>query len=249
MSQLVQLETYHPNCTLCSVCKLAAALGAAVELSPQRIHDSFLLVPGVVTTEFLDLRGGEVVEAKGIHPLLGQLRYNSKWLKLRILSFPSFIVLPRMSAVSLRSTKICTFMFASLSDSSGRIQAMHLSTFLMRTSETQIITSNHNTYQMSTLLWRRRLCWKMLGRSQVEDKTLTSSLSMPKLSLILSRLSVLSVAELSMNGTPWYVALSQLLWTDGTFLAFFLTSAIPFLEGRRRHYCNPEAKIEPGMRN
>ena len=120
--------------------------------SPQRIHDSFLLVPGVVTTELLDLRGGEVVEAKGIHPLLGQLRYNSKWLKLRILSFPSFIVLPRMSAVSLRSTKICTFMFASLSDSSGRIQAMHLSTFLMRTSETQIITSNHNTYQMSTLL-------------------------------------------------------------------------------------------------
>jgi hypothetical protein len=49
----------------------------------------------------------------------------------------------------------------------------------------------------------------MLGRLQVEDKTLTSSLSMPKLSLILSRLSVLSVAELSMNGTPWYVALSQ----------------------------------------
>ena len=46
--------------------------------SPQRIHDSFLLVPGVVTTELLDLRGGEVVEAKGIHPLLGPLRYNSK---------------------------------------------------------------------------------------------------------------------------------------------------------------------------
>ena len=45
--------------------------------SPQRIHDSFLLVPGVVTTELLDLRGGEVVEAKGIHPLLGPLRYNS----------------------------------------------------------------------------------------------------------------------------------------------------------------------------
>ena len=46
--------------------------------SPQRIHDSFLLVPGVVPTELLDLRGGEVVEAKGIHPLLGPLRYNSK---------------------------------------------------------------------------------------------------------------------------------------------------------------------------
>ena len=45
--------------------------------SPRRIHDSFLLVPGVVTTELLDLRGGEVVEAKGIHPLLGPLRYNS----------------------------------------------------------------------------------------------------------------------------------------------------------------------------
>ena len=70
-------KTYYPNCTVCSVCRLAAALGAAVELSPQRIHDSFLLVPGVVTTELLDLRGGEVVEAKGIHPLLGPLRYNS----------------------------------------------------------------------------------------------------------------------------------------------------------------------------
>ena len=122
--------------------------------SPQRIHDSFPLVPCVVTTELLDLRGGEVVEAKGIHPLLGPLRYNSndQVTMVKILSFPSFIVLPRMSAVSLRSTKICTFIFASLSDSSGRIQAMHLSTFLMRTSETQIITSNHNTYQMSTLL-------------------------------------------------------------------------------------------------
>ena len=62
---------------MCRVCKLAAELGAAVELSPQRIHDSFPLVPGVVTTELLDLRGGEVVEAKGIHPLLGPLRYNS----------------------------------------------------------------------------------------------------------------------------------------------------------------------------
>ena len=66
--------------------------------SPQRIHDSFLFVPGVVPTELLDLRGGEVVEAKGIHPLLGQLRYNSKWLKLRILSFPYFYWLPRMFA-------------------------------------------------------------------------------------------------------------------------------------------------------
>ena len=45
--------------------------------SPQRIHEPFLLVPGVVTTELLDLRGGEVVEAKGIHLLLGPLRYNS----------------------------------------------------------------------------------------------------------------------------------------------------------------------------
>ena len=45
--------------------------------SPQRIHDSFLFVPGVVPTELLDLRGGEVVEAKGIHPLLGPLRYDS----------------------------------------------------------------------------------------------------------------------------------------------------------------------------
>ena len=45
--------------------------------SPQRIHDSFLLVPSVVPTELLDLRGGKVVEAKGIHPLLGPLRYNS----------------------------------------------------------------------------------------------------------------------------------------------------------------------------
>ena len=118
--------------------------------SPQRIHDSFLLVPGVVTTELLDLRGGEVVEAKGIHPLLGPLRYNSndQVTMVKIGSFVVLLLYGRMSAVSLRSTKIYTFIFASLSDSSGRIQAMHLSTFLMRTSETQIITSNHNTYQM-----------------------------------------------------------------------------------------------------
>ena len=45
--------------------------------SPQPIHDSFFLVPGVVTTELLDLRGAEVVEAKGIYPLLGPLRYDS----------------------------------------------------------------------------------------------------------------------------------------------------------------------------
>ena len=125
--------------------------------SPQRIHDSFLLVPGVVTTELLDLRGGEVVEAKGIHPLLGPLRYNSND-QVTIVKIGNFVVLllyypgclPCPCAV--QKFAVCTFIFASLSDSSGRIQAMHLSTFLMRTSETQILTSNHNTYQMSTLL-------------------------------------------------------------------------------------------------
>ena len=45
--------------------------------SPQRIHNSFLPVPGVVSTELLNLLGGEAVEAKSIHPLLGPLRYNS----------------------------------------------------------------------------------------------------------------------------------------------------------------------------
>ena len=59
--------------------------------SPQRIHDSFLLVPGVVTTELLDLRGGEVVEAKGIHPLLGPLRYNSND-QVTMVKIESFVV-------------------------------------------------------------------------------------------------------------------------------------------------------------
>ena len=60
--------------------------------SPQRIHDSFLLVPGVVTTELLDLRGGEVVEAKGIHPLLGPLRYNSND-QVTMVKIGNFVVL------------------------------------------------------------------------------------------------------------------------------------------------------------
>ena len=215
MSQLVRLEGKHTtqtahcaefaNLQLNWVLQLSWALSASMTLS----FSSLVLSPlSFSICEEVKLSRPRASTLSLAHSAIIQM-IKLQWLKLRVLSFPSFIVLPRMSAVSLRSTKICTFMFASLSDSSGRIQAMHLSTFLMRTSETQIITSNHNTYQMSTLLWRRRLCWKMLGRSQVEDKTLTSSLSMPKLSLILSRLSVLSVAELSMNGTPWYVALSQ----------------------------------------
>ena len=53
-------------------------LHRANQPSLQRIHNSFLPVPGVVTTELLDLQGGEAVEAKGIHPLLGPLRYNIK---------------------------------------------------------------------------------------------------------------------------------------------------------------------------
>ena len=59
--------------------------------SPQRIHDSFLFVPGVVPTELLDLRGGEVVEAKGIHPLLGPLRYNSND-QVTMVKMESFVV-------------------------------------------------------------------------------------------------------------------------------------------------------------
>ena len=125
--------------------------------SLQRIHNSFLPVPLVLSPlsfsicEEVKLSRPRASTLSLAHSAIIQM-IKLQWLKLRVLSFPSFIVLPRMSAVSLRSTKICTFMFASLSDSSGRIQAMHLSTFLMRTSETQIITSNHNTYQMSTLL-------------------------------------------------------------------------------------------------
>ena len=49
----------------------------------------------------------------------------------------------------------------------------------------------------------------MFGRSQLLDNTFTSSLSMPRLTLILSRLSEFRVAELSMNGAPWKVARSQ----------------------------------------
>ena len=49
----------------------------------------------------------------------------------------------------------------------------------------------------------------MFGRSQLLDKTFTSSLSMPRLTLIRSRLSVFNVAELSINGVPWYVARSH----------------------------------------
>ena len=81
--------------------------------SPQRIHDSFLLVPGVVPTELLDLRGGEVVEAKGIHPLLGPLRYNSKsndqvtMVKIENFVVPIFYWLPRMSAHN--SAEHCIF--------------------------------------------------------------------------------------------------------------------------------------------
>ena len=64
-------------------------------------------------------------------------------------------------------------------------------------------------HQTSTLLWRRLLWWKMFGRSQLLDNTFTSSLSMPRLTLILSRLSEFKVAELSMNGAPWKVARSH----------------------------------------
>ena len=41
----------------------------------------------------------------------------------------------------------------------------------------------------------------MFGLSQLLDKTITSSMPMPRLALILVRLSVLSVAELSINGS------------------------------------------------
>ena len=64
-------------------------------------------------------------------------------------------------------------------------------------------------HQMSTFLGIRLHCWKMFGLSQLLDNTNTSSLSMPRLTLIRSRLSVLRVAELSMKGTPWYVARNQ----------------------------------------
>ena len=62
-------------------------------------------------------------------------------------------------------------------------------------------------HQMSTFLGIRLHCWKMFGLSQLLDNTNTSSL--PRLTLIRSRLSVLKVAELSMKGTPWYVARNQ----------------------------------------
>ena len=69
-------------------------------------------------------------------------------------------------------------------------------------------------HQTSTLLWRRLLWWKMFGRSQLADNTFTSSLSMPRLTLILQRLSEFKVAELSMNGAPWKVARSHRHSTD-----------------------------------
>ena len=51
--------------------------------------------------------------------------------------------------------------------------------------------------------------FQTFGLSQLLDKTSTSSLSIPRLTLILSRLSVLKVAELSMKGVCWNVARSQ----------------------------------------
>ena len=60
--------------------------------SPQRIHDSFLLVPGVFTSELLDLQGGEVFEAKGIHALLGPLRYKSND-QVAMVKIGNFVVL------------------------------------------------------------------------------------------------------------------------------------------------------------
>ena len=83
--------------------------------SPQRIHDSFLLVPGVVTTELLDLRGGEVVEAKGIHPLLGPLRYNSndQVTMVKIENFPIFYCITQDVSRVLAQYKNLHFHFFS----------------------------------------------------------------------------------------------------------------------------------------
>ena len=83
--------------------------------SPQRIHDSFLLVPGVVPTELLDLRGGEVVEAKGIHPLLGPLRYNSndQVTMVKIENFPIFYCITQDVSRVLAQYKNLHFHFFS----------------------------------------------------------------------------------------------------------------------------------------
>ena len=59
--------------------------------SSQGSHYPLLLSPSVVTTELLDLQGGEVVEAKGIHPLLGPLRYNSND-QVTMVKIESFVV-------------------------------------------------------------------------------------------------------------------------------------------------------------
>ena len=100
--------------------------------SPQRIHDSFLLVPGVVTTELLDLRGGEVVEAKGIHPLLGPLRYNSNdqvtMVKIENFVVPFFYCITQDVSCVLVQYKNLHFHFASLSDSSGRTKIVFFCT-------------------------------------------------------------------------------------------------------------------------
>ena len=91
-----------------------------------------------------------------------------------------------MSAVSFFRTNICIFSLALWSARRGKIQAQSLSMF-----------------QISNLLLSLLLCWNIFGLSQLLDSTNTSSLSMPRLILILSRLVVLKVAELSINGTPW----------------------------------------------
>ena len=119
-------------------------------------------------------------------------------------SKPCLQFIPRMSAVSFLRTKICTFILASPSARRGKIQEQSLSTFLRILGYRNIINVQIlNAHQTSTFLCKHLFCWKMFGLSQLLDKTITSSLSMPKLALILSRLSVFSVAELSMNGTPW----------------------------------------------
>ena len=137
-----------------------------------------------------------MVKAQNLCILFGPL----SWIqtkKSRLLSSCSAI-LPMMSAVSFLRINTCILMNAALSVSK---EWQDLGHFLVNVPVIMQMKCNfvaRSYYQTSTLLWRRLLCWKMLGRSQPPARTLTSSHSMPKLALILSRLSVFKVAELSM---------------------------------------------------
>ena len=115
--------------------------------------------------------------------------------------------------MSFRNTKICILRLPLPSARRGKIHEHALSMFLSKFVISDMILFKHImltlslAHQMSTFLGIRLHCWKMFGLSQLLDNTNTSSL--PRLTLIRSRLSVLKVAELSMKGTPWYVARNQ----------------------------------------